>query len=899
MGDRIRAALVTLWSAPWRRAPLLLRRRPGVLATVAGACAVMAASVAAVPLFLSSVGTESVALQAAERCPRDTGATLSFLVSPSGLLSPSPDPFVPLADRLRPGGSWVRLESVSLGPPGGKAVPMAVLSRDGALDHVDVIEGAGGQGAWITDRAAELTGLGVGDVAAIGVAQVPVVGIYRDVAGATVDDFWCSNADLVLLESRGADLKLPPPVVLVDRETLASIMGRSQIDEARGAWEASLRPGLTVTDTRALVPDLACSTDLAAELSWCAAGRRPPVARTRQRDFTARDVLARSDADFVERYLQSHLPFVNERSRAIQTSVGGGIWPVAGFAGLAGVGLVAAAASLWFDRRRREVTLLTVRGVSPAGLGVKAVLELSIPSLVGAAGGIALAYGLVVWLGPSPVLEGSAIVRAAQAGVLSLVGAAATIWAVVASRVRTHGVHARRRVRLAILPWELALGWATVVSFERLGDWGLPAGRGADISRVDVWGLMFPVLFLVTAVALLSRVIGLLLRPLRAVSRSWPTALYLAVRRVARYRVAVIGLGAAAAVAAGVLGYAATMNRSLDATLQAKARTFVGSDTAVHVAIGSEIPPALADRATAVHVHQDAWIVDADGREGIMLLGVDPATFERGAYWDPTFADASLRDVLDRLAVPPEDGVVPAVVVGAPAGRTVELAIRRGATQALTVAPISGVRAFPGMSRPEPTVVVAASVFDDLGLGPASTEAWISGDRASALQALEASRTAFEEERAVAEVAGGASFVTVSWTFGFMQSLGISAGLLVIGGIAVYLDARRRDRLLGYAFMRRMGLSGSQHRRALGAELTASVLVGCWTGLGIALTAAWLAHQRIDPVPGYRPDPVLRPAVAMVAGLATAAVVLALVATVLAQRRVDRDDPVEVLRAGV
>jgi putative ABC transport system permease protein len=898
MGDRIRAALVTLWSAPWRRAPLLLRRRPGVLATVAGAGAVMAASMAAVPLFLSSVGTESVALQVAERCPRDTGATLSFLASPPGVRSPAPDPFLPLADRVGPGHRWVRLESITIGAPGGAGERMSLLYRDDALDHVDVVEGGGGQGAWLTDRAAEMTGLGVGDVAAIGDAEVPVVGIYRDLAGATVDDFWCSNADLVLIESRGADLRLPPPMVLVDADTFASLMGRLQIEQARGAWEAALRDDLTVTDTRALVPQLACSTEDAPVLTWCAGGDRPPVARTRQRDFSLRDVAAQSDADFVERFLDSHLPFVNERSRAIQTSVGGGIWPVAGFAGLAGVGLVAAAASLWFDRRRREITLLTVRGVSPAGLGLKAVLELSIPSVVGAVAGIALAYGMVVWLGPSPVLEGSALVRAAQAGLLSLLGAAATIWVVVANRVRTHGVHGRRRIRLALLPWELALGWATLVSFDRLGDWGLPAGRGADISRVDVWGLMFPVLFLVTAVAVLSRVIGWVLRPLRAVSRSWPTALYLAVRRVARYRVAVIGLGAAAAVAAGVLGYAATMNRSLDATLQAKARTFVGSDTAVHIPLAAEMPPALADRTTEVHVHQDAWIVDG-GRDSAMVLGIDPATFERGAYWDPTFADAPLRAVLDRLAMPPERGVIPAVLVGAPAGATAQIAIRRGVTQELTVAPIEGVSAFPGMSRPEPTIVVADSVLADLGLGTGTRELWISGDRDTALQALDASDTGFEEEREVARVAGGASFVTVSWTFGFMQSLGISAGLLVVGGIAVYLDARRRDRLLGYAFMRRMGLSGGQHRRALGAELTASVLIGCWTGLGIALAAAWLAHQHIDPVPGYRPDPVLRPATAMVASLATIAVILAVVATFLAQRRVDRDDPVEVLRAGV
>jgi multisubunit Na+/H+ antiporter MnhC subunit len=44
---------------------------------------------------------------------------------------------------------------------------------------------------------------------------------------------------------------------------------------------------------------------------------------------------------------------------------------------------------------------------------------------------------------------------------------------------------------------------------------------------------------------------------------------------------------------------------------------------------------------------------------------------------------------------------------------------------------------------------------------------------------------------------------------------------------------------------------------------------------------------------------LLRPAVAVVVGLATTALVVAGLAAVLARRRTDRDDPVEVLRAGI
>ena len=173
------------------------------------------------------------------------------------------------------------------------------------------------------------------------------------------------------------------------------------------------------------------------------------------------------------------------------------------------------------------------------------------------------------------------------------------------------------------------------------------------------------------------------------------------------------------------------------------------------------------------------------------------------------------------------------------------------------------------------------------------------GDRGDVLSRLDAAGIELRETRRVDEVIDRASFLTVSWTFGFMRSLGIAAGLLTLGGLAVYVDARRRGRVLGYAFARRMGLRVGSHRRALVAELTASVVVGCWVGLGVALLGAGLAYSRIDPVPGFRPAPLLRLAVGTAVALAIVALVVAGLAAILAQRHTDRDDPVEVLRAGV
>jgi putative ABC transport system permease protein len=897
MRDRLRTAFAIVTLAPWRRAPMLALRRPGVLAGVAGASALLAASVAAVPVFLSSVGTEAVAVQAADRCSRATGATYGFRVTADSVVAPGPDPFAPLRTDLGPAVRSVRAETTLGDPATGITEPVVVISRDGALDHVEVVEGTPGPGVWVSDRGAAMTGLaGGGARATIGGVEVPVAGVYRDMAGA-VPDFWCVHAgDLALV---GPERRPPPPVVLADPATFATLVRTSGVREPVGAWDTPLREGVTVARAARLVDALGCETDDAPALDWCADG--PPRIPTGYGRVAGEGVEARDAAEIVSVLFRSHLPFVVDRTRAIQTSVGAGVWPVAAFAALAGAALVAAAGSLWFDRRRREITLLTVRGASPAALGLKAVLELALPLVAGTAAGVALGIGAVRWVGPSPSIEPSAIVDAIWAGAGALVAAAAVIGGVVAGRVRVRDGLRRRRGWMAAVPWELLTGLVAAVSFLRLDRWGAPASQGAEVSRVDPLGLLFPVLFLTATVAVVMRLLTLALRPLLAASRRWPIALYLGIRRVARYRGAVVGLVAASAVAAGVLGYAATLRRSMDATLEAKAETFLGSDVAVRVSTDEVVPEALAGRTTEVDAYRQAWIGDGE-REDVDVYGIDPATFAAAAFWDAGMADSSLPAIVDRLAAAPRDRRVPAVVVGPALGddlpATIELGIATTGTTRLTLEPVPGVHAFPGMKRGSPTVFVAASALRDAELRTRAGELWVAGDRDEILAALDAAGTDFYEPLTRAMVVDQVAFLTVSWTFGFMQSLGVAAGALVIGGVAVHLDARRRGRVLGYAFARRMGLTRRRHRWALLVELVASVVVGCWLGLGLGLVGAALAHQRLDPAPGFRPDPLFRPAIVLAAAVAAVAVVVAGVAAVLAQRRTDRDDPVEVLRAG-
>ena len=251
------------------------------------------------------------------------------------------------------------------------------------------------------------------------------------------------------------------------------------------------------------------------------------------------------------------------------------------------------------------------------------------------------------------------------------------------------------------MPWELALGLATAVSYARLGEWGAPVSRGAQVTRVDIVGLMFPVLFLTTVVAVVARLLVLALRPLRALTRDRSTSLFLAARRVARYRVAVIGLVAASAVAAGVFGYAATIHRSMDETLQAKARTFLGSDVAVRMAKDEQIPP---DAAGSVDLGRrlSLCLARPGSPEQVNVFVIDPTSFSQAAFWDDSLASSSLDDILERLAAPPSGGQVPALVVGLDVPATAEAGIVTQGTTRFEIAEIADAAGLPRHAAGQP-----------------------------------------------------------------------------------------------------------------------------------------------------------------------------------------------------
>lgn len=870
-----------LRTAPWTRAPLLLLRQPAVLAAVAGGLLVLAAAIAAPPLFLSSAGNRALADQVAERCQWTTGGTLNFPVYLPELEEPvqrATDRIDHVGDRVLTLTTPAVNAATSETATAQEGVSVQVVSRSGALGHVDVLAGdepapaADPPGVWITDTTAGQLGIGPGDQFLVrwsgNSSPLTVTGVYHDLAEEDLPPFWCSQRPI--LQPAGGTGDRPPPVVLTDTETFVAMTEAIEV-QGEATWELPLEPeGLTVDQAGKVVDELAAlPATLADDIDF------PP------------DALA----FFPD--MRGTLPFVTTRSEAIVTSLRGAVEPVAVAGVLTASVLVLAAGTYWVDRRRTEVVMLSSRGVGPAAIGVKAALEMALPAVVGAAAGWGVASAMVRVLGPTRLVDQPAVADSLRRTAVALAVGVVLLGVIAGLRARSLstrpvGAHVSWRSKV---PWELGVLALAAWSYRRIGIEGVPVARGADVPRIDILALAFPLLFVVGTVLLAGRLLVLVLGRLRRRGATWPDWLYLAARRLGSApRVAVI-LVAASAMAVGVLVYAATLTLSLRTTLEAKARVAIGGDAAVNLNGDQPVPEALDGSATKVWRLKQGDDVD--------VIGVDPETFADAAFWDDSFSSESLPALLDRLApVDPAGGQrVPAIVAGGslPEGSTVAFRDRR--VPDLSIDRVAELDVFPGMNPARPLVVVHRESLEAFGATP-SIEVWFGGDPADFFAELDRAGVAVRFTYSTTAVADQSSFATVSWAFGFMQSLGVIAGLITVGGLLLYLDTRQRSRKVSYAFLRRMGLTRRAHRRSVLVELLSTLLTGCLIGAVLAGLAAWLVYGKIDPLPQVPPGSLLRLPYLVVAVVVTLTLLVAWLGARAAQGSADRTNAAEVLRLG-
>jgi putative ABC transport system permease protein len=764
---------------------------------------------------------------------------------------------------------------------GTRTARVRLAARDGFAGHIQALERAGGDGAWLPDTAASSLGVRAGQTVRLGLppgVRVRVVGVYRDLATSDqpLDRFWSPLGNVIYTLDR--ERTTPPGLMLVDPDRFLELTRRL---ESSGRLEWDFYP----ESDRLTLPE---ADRLAAQIQAVQGITGDPSA---EQTGLTRVTTATPITDVVR------------RAHATLAALTGPVESISLTGRLLAMTLVAAAAVFAVRRRRGEVSVLIAHGVGGLPIGARSMVEAALPLAAGGALGYLVALGLAGPLDPVPGLQPQATAAARREVALAVAAGlllfGLVTWIAVRSEERER---ARRLGQVLATPWweVLALALAAAALYELRTRGGAPVQVEGEPAQVDRLLVLFPLLAIAGLAGLATRAAARLLTrrarpPLTAASAARPAPV-LALRRLVAAPRTVLLLVTGSAVALGLLTYSGTLVASTRSGAADKARVLVGSDT--NLQLPGEAPPGVTAGlpATVVRRFQEVRLT-LDSRP-VDMIGVDPASFASGALWRQGFADASLGRLLGRLDQAPP-GRLAAVVAG-PAvadARAVDVGPVR-----LAVTVVATARAFPGMTSSDRSLLVVSSAGFDAAAGrkrdQASwrTELWARGDPGAALAAL---RRAGQAPAAVTTAAGQmrtAAFVAQAWTFRLLSALGVLAGMVALVGLVLYAQARQRGRVVAYALTRRMGLSRAAHRRSVLWELAGLLGFAFLLGAGLAVVAAAAVLPRLDPMPELPPSLGLELPGPVLAGTLGCVLLAALAGAVLVQRAADRAKVAEVMR---
>ncbi|MFL5797527.1 MAG: FtsX-like permease family protein [Actinomycetota bacterium] len=866
------------------RTPVLLLRFPGILFAVAMASLILGVATAASPLFLSSASTAAIrqVVGTTGNLPAISLSTYSPIEQDLAdfrdqklvnLVSPIPRLGRPVKTVV--GG---RLSLTNPLDPNATAPQAVLVTRTGAEHHLRFLQGGAGNGVWVSQAVARPLGLQPGDSVVIGTgprARAKVTGIYRNLFELPREDYWAPISALVYPNNPNAPA--PPPVMFAppgEFYRLEAVLG----DQGQFRWEYPLQAaGITLPEAQRLSGDI---SNVTAQIS---------------------DPNSEVGSVFQRPAFDSPVPDLVATATQTVGALTGPVDTLSIAGRVVAFAVVAAAGLFLVTRRRVEFTFLLARGVGPARMAGKAVAEAALPAAVGAAAGWVLGIRLVTWLGPTTSVTAGAVSSAgwqvlwSALGAVVVLGLTAAVAARGESEVRMGG---RLRTVAARFPWEvvvLALAAASYYEVVTRGT-GPVAQNGAP--SVDRLLLLFPILFVAGMAGVAVRILRRFLPRLRAVGSRLPPAPYLAMRRLASVTKLATTLVTAAALGVGILIFASVFTNSVRETANTKALVSVGSDVSIPLGVLPDRTPKLPFPVTPTAL-LSAAAAEPGGVDG-QLLGIDPKTFAKAAFWDPGFSSRSEDDLVGSLSSEP-GGRLPVLVAGADLSGPATLTVQ---TVPIPVVVVGQASAFPGMPASQPLFVAAiaplskafSSAGSTLGSFQGTFSLWAKGDAGRLLPELH--RAGYPTELALTadEVRQTPGFLALSWVFGFLQALGVLAGLVALVALVLYLQARQRSREVSYALSRRMGMKKRSNFLSVAMEIAGMLLVAFVIGAGLAVAAATMLYRKADPMPQIPPGPLLRlPALVFALTLAALAVA-ALASAWRVQRSAEKAHVAEVMR---
>lgn len=874
----------------WRKAPLLLLHYPELLVAIIAASFILALAGASGTLFLSSASSAALD-QELEGVSSSLGglSVLQYDTPPEQTLAEATllrdetlrnaiDPLSGLNPRVL---TLLGADPAIVDLDSRASAPGRLLFRTGALDHIEQISPPAGPGVWLADSTAETLDTAPGDTVRLEyngrAVEAPVAGVYRALIDLPPSDYW-QPLGRDIYPDPGGD-SAPAPFILVNQDFFYELDTALGDERPLARWEFPLdKNNLTLAQAEALDEDIRSIE--------------------RQLDDPQGSALL-APFNFPDHFtvLPEIVDGAQETLAGIQTSVR--------FLSLAGMVvsfvMIAAAGVYSLRRRRVEATVLSARGVGSIAIGVKAALEAVLPIVAGAALGWLAAVWLVRQLGPSPVLETGAPTDSLR-GVVVAAAIALLLLAVVsgaAGRGEAEATGSRVGGRLSRGPWEVVLLVLAGASYYALSNRGIsPVDASGDQTGIDVFLLLFPILLIAGGSVAAARALGRVLPRLRTVGATWPASLWLASRRLAATTGLALVFVAASALATGILGYAGTLVESIQTTATAKAQVATGSDFSGVLGVGTNLPDDLPFPATEVQRVDQLSLAPSDRLATLLIVDTD--TFAEAAFWTDDFADRPLPDLLGDLTRESAD-TLPVVFAGDPAGNDAELQIF---SSTLDLEVVASTEAWPGMSVNQPTVIAARQnverVLEATGGSLAGANltrlVWAKGDADDIFQTLRQRDVAVSFVFTAEEARTTPALLAASWTFAFLQAIGIGSGLVVLSGMLLYMQARQRAGVISFALARRMGMPEPTYRVSIMLELAVILLVALLIGITLSLVAVALIYRSFDILPQLPPEPLLRLPVALIGMTALALALVAVIGSIRMHRTARRANVAEVLR---
>lgn len=853
----------------WKKAPLLLRRYPGLLLAVSGSCFLLTVALISYPVFISALGNRVLRDEIVKPYVSRYGAGLFYSSTNVGLNEPAPTNTQSLiqARELAFAREISRLPLfeeplttlsgpvVRVAPQGVSAAarsrPVRVFYRSHALDHVEVLSDTGQRGVWLADLTASGLGVGAGDRITITGdegAQVTttVGGTYSALYAEEPAPFWRPWRDDIYPDCPGppgsTGCTPPPPFMLVGRAHFLQL--------AKALKEPRVTIGLD-----APINSVAISMDEAESIN--AEYDRLASAMSTQgtplfRLFECCDQRLKpsglSTTDFT-----SAMPDVLTQVRNRVATIDVPIRLAAGAGAGVALTIVAICALYIANARRRELGLLFARGFSPLYVGAKASVECVGPACAGAAVGLFVS----LWFAWA---QGSTISHSTRAGVLVIAAGAALLSSTVIglgiyAYFRLQELEARTSHRmLQMLPWEVPLLIFAGYCFFKIRTAGALVAEGpSGVKHPSVFLLAFPAFSLAGLALVFGRCSRFFVRQLRDHSRRFRPASFLMTHKIAGASGLALILFAATGLCVGVASNTRTLVTSITRTVDAKTLLFVGSDVAATVDSGDQLPESFPYPSTGVY--RIAHAGRASTGQEVDLLAIDPNTFAQAAFWDRAFGADDLELILDELKNTSASASAPAIVA---AGSQLEdeFSIEMAST-VIPVTSVAHVEAFPGMLSERPLVVVGIerlAVLDEatasriLGSTQASSEIWVKGPIEKVTAALSQLEDRPYAVLTTARVSRLPSIDAVVDSFHMLNLLALVTATLVVGGTLMYVQARQRSALVAYIFSRRMGMTSRSHFRSLALELGYLLVLPFGLLAPAALILARVIAAEVDPL---------------------------------------------------